>query len=465
MAQPKTPKKYRQAKTDAKKAAKKVFSGKKRAVAKDPYAKTDAEARKALSDVAKESRGGYITDEKGNKIKVEKGESYAERTAREREAALRRFREGEAAEQRASEIEKRMEKNRATKIASNVEAKAEARATGKKGSPLVQTAGADRAPKTTAKKAPAKKAPAKPSVKKAAPKTKPIGTAPKDVAEKGVKGVKAVPLPKKKAAPAPKPGKFAAGEIKTPEETARYKAARAAGKSPAEAYAIAKGGAGKTVAVVPKGTKAVAPKTGTKAVTPAKPKAAWGNGVGEKVGKAVIKGGRFLGGRYGLLLTAGSLAAGPIIDAIRGKGKSGAGAAPSGAKSKANDRLYPQGTKPKTTTTRTGEENRRPMQPSGSVKSSGGKGAITGNVYRVEHNDTLPAIARRAGVSLAELKKANPKAFSQKYIYRNTKIIIPQGGKVPSGGYTGPTPYVPGSKAAKKYEATLPASKRDKSTK
>ena len=64
----------------------------------------------------------------------------------------------------------------------------------------------------------------------------------------------------------------------------------------------------------------------------------------------------------------------------------------------------------------------------------------TGNKYRVEHNDTLSGIAKKAGVTLAELRAANPQ-LANKGIFRNTGVNIPKGKKVPAGGYSGPVPY------------------------
>ena len=68
----KTPKKFRQARKAAKVDAKKVFSGKKQAGLKDksPLMKFSEDDKKALSDVMKEAKGKYITDDKGNKIKT-----------------------------------------------------------------------------------------------------------------------------------------------------------------------------------------------------------------------------------------------------------------------------------------------------------------------------------------------------------------------------------------------------------
>jgi LysM repeat protein len=69
----KTPKKFRQARKAARADAKKVFSGKTQARLKDktnPLGKFSADDKEALSDVMKEAKGNYITDDKGNKIKT-----------------------------------------------------------------------------------------------------------------------------------------------------------------------------------------------------------------------------------------------------------------------------------------------------------------------------------------------------------------------------------------------------------
>ena len=68
----KTPKKFRQARKAAKVDAKKVFSGAKKASLKDksPLVKFSADDKKALSEIAEEARGKYITDDRGNKIKT-----------------------------------------------------------------------------------------------------------------------------------------------------------------------------------------------------------------------------------------------------------------------------------------------------------------------------------------------------------------------------------------------------------
>jgi LysM repeat protein len=62
--------------------------------------------------------------------------------------------------------------------------------------------------------------------------------------------------------------------------------------------------------------------------------------------------------------------------------------------------------------------------------------ATTGSNYRVNSGDTLSGIAQRAGVSLSQLRSANPGITDPRKIFRNTKVVIPKGGKVPTGGYT-----------------------------
>jgi len=67
--------------------------------------------------------------------------------------------------------------------------------------------------------------------------------------------------------------------------------------------------------------------------------------------------------------------------------------------------------------------------------------AKTSSKYRVQSGDTLSGIAKRAGVTLAELRAANPQIADPRKIFRNTGVNIPKGGKKPEPGYTGPVPY------------------------
>jgi LysM repeat protein len=99
----------------------------------------------------------------------------------------------------------------------------------------------------------------------------------------------------------------------------------------------------------------------------------------------------------------------------------------------------------------------KPKQPPGSGYTAGSKtkskDKISSSKYRVETGDTLSGIAKKAGVTLAELRSANPQIKDPRKIFRNTAITIPKG-KTAAGGYTGPVPYRPGSKAAADYEAS-----------
>jgi LysM repeat protein len=70
------------------------------------------------------------------------------------------------------------------------------------------------------------------------------------------------------------------------------------------------------------------------------------------------------------------------------------------------------------------------------TKGSNAPATTSGNKYRVNAGDTLSGIASRAGVSLKDLRSANPQITDPRKIYRNTGVVIPKSGKVPTGGYT-----------------------------
>ena len=74
--------------------------------------------------------------------------------------------------------------------------------------------------------------------------------------------------------------------------------------------------------------------------------------------------------------------------------------------------------------------------PGGQKVGGTPKATTSGNKYRVTSGDTLSGIAARAGVSLKELRKANPQITDPRKIYRNTGVVIPKSGKVPTGGYS-----------------------------
>ena len=98
---PKAPKKFKQARKAAVADAKGAFtSGKTKAVRRDPMAKVSAEDRAVLSEVKKEARGNYITDDKGNKVFQKPTETAQERMLRDRreaKAAVDRMYEAEDA--------------------------------------------------------------------------------------------------------------------------------------------------------------------------------------------------------------------------------------------------------------------------------------------------------------------------------------------------------------------------------
>ena len=78
--------------------------------------------------------------------------------------------------------------------------------------------------------------------------------------------------------------------------------------------------------------------------------------------------------------------------------------------------------------------------------------AKTSGKYRVQSGDTLSGIAKRAGVTLAELRAANPQIADPRKIFRNTGVNIPKGGTKPEPGYTGPIPYKPPTKQNLPYK-------------
>ena len=84
---PTRPRKFKQARKDALAQAKKDFSGKKQAGLKDRELRISADDKKVLSEVKAESKGNYITDDRGNKINVKPTETSAERIARDRREA------------------------------------------------------------------------------------------------------------------------------------------------------------------------------------------------------------------------------------------------------------------------------------------------------------------------------------------------------------------------------------------
>ena len=438
---PKAPKKFKQARKAAVADAKGAFtSGKTKAVRRDPMAKVSAEDKAVLSEVKKEAKAGYITDDRGNKVFSKPTETAAERMARDRreaKAAVDRMYAKEDAAAKATKPKPTVggtagttakpKPGLATQIKKDV-AKVKANKEAAKPKPGVKKPGVTRAEKSAANKAAwAKMSPAE-RKNWAATKGKVAGTGVKPTAPKTVA-----------TKPKIKTGVAAKGELTTAAQVDKYKAAVAASKSKGEAVRIAKGGASNLPAVITKqGTKTVAKQAGVKAAL-------------ATAGKTAAKGAwKVTGGKVGLALTAASLAAGPLFDALNKGAKKGS--MPGGNQNMTTGRGgRPQGF--------VEAKKVLPKRPEGSYPKGGGKGLKIGpggttTDYKVEHGDTLSGIAKKAGVTLSELLAANKKIKDPRKIYRNTTVKIPNNKPAPKPMYTGPVPYVPGSKAAKAYEAS-----------
>ena len=426
---PSTPKKFKQARSTAKRDAQAAITGKVKATRKDTTIKTSAEDRAAIAEQNKQGRAD---------MKSGATREYEDSMRRQEEARKARFQEDIKRIESGKDIETKKPKP-ATGVAKKpvppkIQGTSQAKANAiRKGPSLVENgkvvSKARAAEIMAGAKKPATKKPATTAKKPAAATTKPMASVKKPTTTKAV---------------VVNPG------LNTPAETAKYKQAVSQGKSKKDALAIAKGGSSKALAIPSKGTKAVVATAATAAAKKGGSKAALG-ALGRGAGKLV-------GGRAGMAIAAGSILAGPVIAGLKKLSPGGAGPSiAETAKAKAakagnaNDRLYPKGTKPLTTSSKQDQAMANRGKSPMVTPTSGGSST---KVYRVEQGDTLEAIAKKSGVTLSELKKANPKAFSQKYIFRNTPVNIPQGKPIPSGSYKGPVPYVPGSKAAKKYEAS-----------
>ena len=456
---PKAPKKFKQARKAAVADAKGAFSGKTKAVRRDPMAKVSAEDKAVLSEVKKEAKAGYITDDKGNKVFSKPTETAQERIARDR-------REAKAA------VDRMYAKEDAA-AAKTAPAKAAAPAA---------TKPATKKPTVT------KTAKTKPAAKKPTTATKSMTRAERSAANKAAwakmtpaerknwaatRGTTtAKPTTTKPAATTPKvkTGVAAKGELKTAAEVDKYKAAVASGKSKGEAVRIAKGGTSNLPAVVAKKGAGTVATTGAKSAA----KKITAGTVARAIGRGAYKA---VGGKVGLAITAAGLAAGPIQRKLSEgtKGRTtwdlmNAGTLRPAPKTTADyGRAVPGGLKGKGkaaaaaagVTAGAAAMKQRSNQPriTGQGKYKNGKAPTINSggsttTYKVETGDTLSGIAKKAGVTLAELMAENKKIKDPRKIYRNTTVKIPAKGKTPTPMYTGPVPYVPGSKAAKAYEAS-----------
>ena len=464
---PKAPKKFKQARKAAVADAKGAFSGKTKAVRRDPMAKVSAEDKAVLSEVKKEAKAGYITDDKGNKIFSKPTETAQERFARDR-------REAKAA------VDRMYAKEDAAANAAKPKGVVEVQ--GKKyntGGPAEKKMAKLRKEQTPSKSS-TKPATKKPSVTKsmtraersAANKAAWAKMTPAErknwAATRGTATTK--PTTTKPAATTPKvkTGVAAKGELKTAAEVDKYKAAVASGKSKGEAVRIAKGGTSNLPAVVAKKGAGTVATTGAKSAA----KKVTAGTVARAIGRGAYKA---VGGKVGLAITAAGLAAGPIQRKLSEgtKGRTtwdlmNAGKLRPAPKTTADyGRAVPGGGKAKAAAAAAGVTagaaamKQRSNQPriTGQGKYKNGKAPTINSggsttTYKVETGDTLSGIAKKAGVTLAELMAENKKIKDPRKIYRNTTVKIPAKGKTPTPMYTGPVPYVPGSKAAKAYEAS-----------
>jgi LysM repeat protein len=460
---PKAPKKFKQARKAAVADAKGAFtSGKTKAVRRDPMAKVSAEDKAVLSEVKKEAKAGYITDDKGNKVFSKPTETAQERFARDRREAKaevdRMYAKEDAAAAKTAPA--KAAAPAATKPATKkptVTKTAKTKPATKK--PTTATKSMTRAERSAANKAAwAKMSPAE-RKNWAATKGKVAGTGVKPTAPKTVA-----------TKPKVKTGVAAKGELTTAAQVDKYKAAVAAGKSKGEAVRIAKGGASNLPAVIAKKGAGTVATTGTKSAA----KKLTAAGALKAVGKGAWK---VTGGKVGLAITAAGLAAGPIQRKLSEgtKGRTtwdlmNAGTLRPAPKTTADyGRAVPGGLKGKGkaaaaaagVTAGAAAMKQRSNQPriTGQGKYKNGKAPTinsggTTSIYKVETGDTLSGIAKKAGVTLSELMAANKKIKDPRKIYRNTTVKIPNNKPAPKPMYTGPVPYVPGSKAAKAYEAS-----------
>jgi len=462
----KTPKKFRQARKDAKAEAKKAFAGKKKAVVKDPTVKYSADDQKILREVAQEAKRGYITTDTGERVYSKPTETAKERIARERAEAMRKYREQIADEDGEKPKKKPAKKAAVQKGTAGTTKKPDAKGVSK----IVE-------------EAKAKQSAAKPKVKKPT-------RAEKSAANKAA--WKKMTPEERKNWKATKPG--AAG-AKTPvysiTDAQPEKASKGAVK-PKFVQKKTKAGVAKTTTAAPKtgGTVAVRPK-GTVATTGSKPKPkAAAAGAAKKTSKLAKFGRRFAVGAAAAALGAEavSIAKGSVYRDVKEinrleeklaklQGKKSANATVGGRFNSSRRLLQSNlsnfadlatfGAVGQTRRERMDELNKlikkqkkkntvgkgsntvpassRPFggksvggaASGGSAGASGGSSGskpstTPGGTYVVKRGDTLSGIAKSAGVSLAEIRAANKKfAKNPKYkqgnmIWAGTTVKIPK---------------------------------------
>jgi LysM repeat protein len=402
------PRKYRQAKAAARPAAEAAFPGKKKAGRRDPMVKYSAEDRELFRELQQESKKGYLTTDKGEKVFVKPDETAKERIARERKEAMRKYRERVEAEDGPKKATKKStatikqvrkparpaapKASMAEKLKKPVNVPGTPLSAKKKAKVVITKADTEKA-KTAKAKPEVKLTPAGEAVKKRMPgmsnaAANDLGTKVKTKSGKGtVYSITNV-----------QPEKATKGTVK-PKFVQK--------KAPVK-KAVSKPETGKTVAVRPKGPVATTAKAA--ATTAAKKGGVAGalKGAGRVAGKVI-------GGRVGMALTAAALAK-PVLKALvqtpadKKKEKAAKGKTP-GPEARSNQPRI------------TGQ---------GRFVGAGGATTKVGSSYTVKKGDTLSGIAKNAGVSLADIRAANPKIMTNKKykqgaaIWSGTKVRIPK---------------------------------------
>ena len=482
---PTRPRKFKQARKDALAQAKKDFSGKKQAGLKDRTLRISADDKEVLSEMKKEAKGNYITDDRGNKIQVKPTETSAERIARDR-------REAKAQLQRQWDIEDGKEKVREPKPA--------AAKTAPKGGGMNKTRTFVQATEVKPQGKPLKK-------KKAAAKPSELGARRLEqmkkagISESDAKKVLSTNKPayeKKETKPKvnkPTTKGFSAGKTLTPKGQAIYDDLVKQGVKPKSAMNKAIFRQEKTTKPSvnkPTVTKATTPKPTTpkvttpkvdklkdleKKVTSAKStakkvttaKAAKDVSTGAKVGKIILDAAKTTAmvAGPGKFLKAGALVKGAFAANKAVKVTKAVKAAESGTKFKAANTARKAANVAKAEKAAkagkmgkvkkvglaaagfyaldkipTGGGERQvskatkplPQRPAGTYPKGGGKGLKLGpNVqvnaggsttsYTVKKGDTLSGIAKTSGVKLSDVLAANPKIADKKSKYKGGSMI------------------------------------------
>ena len=506
------PRKFKQARKDAKSAAKSTFSGKSQARLKDPKLRLTADDKEALDEMKKMAKSDlgekYVMNKKEylakerprleefrSKMRAEFGE-YGGKTASEADAQLPKRVMSEKAKANIAKTKgKGMNKTRTFVQATEV--KPQGKVLKKKPVQGVGgTAGtvakpkpglADQIKKDVAKvndrRTPAEKKASlesaskevkkntKKFVAKGSPKVMdtPVGTnkpatkgysagksltteagkarykqlidqgvKPKSAMNKALfaeeKALKKKPLPKMSVSEMKAQNKKALDGLKKDIEATRKKSASAPAKTPKYVQSTRVAKPGMEVAIRPKAGEIVAKTAAKSAAKKGLLRTAAG-----LAGKAVT-------GKVGLALTAGSMVAGPLLDQINKGAKSGkaAGVTTTGRgggavgfvadKPKAKKVLPSSHILKKKSYVETTASGKRVLG-SAHVSSAGLKNKTIvgsgGSTYTVKKGDTLSAIAKNAGVTLADVRAANPILMKKaKYdkgnmIFAGTKVKLP----------------------------------------